>query len=93
LISGKVIRRRLGRCGFKVPAVTFSPSDNIAFANCLASISFGNALVCLGDGARDEFGRHWLGASVETYQRLLIKRIGIPERATLETGHDGGAAD
>jgi hypothetical protein len=59
--------------------VTSSPSDNIAFANYLASTSFGNALVCLEDGARDDVGRHWLGASVETYQWLLIKRINIPE--------------
>ena len=70
-----------------MPAVTFSPSDNIALANCLASISFGNAFVCLEDGARADFGRHWLGASVETYQWLLIKRIWIPEKSNTE--HDG----
>ena len=64
-----------------MPAVTLSPSDNIALANCLASISFGNAFVRLEDGARDDVGRHWLGASVETYQLLLIKRIGIPEKS------------
>lgn len=64
-----------------MPAVTLRPSDSIALANCLASISFGNALVCLGDGARDVACRHSLGASVETYQWLLIKRIWIPERS------------
>jgi hypothetical protein len=58
-----------------VPAVTFNPSDNIAIANCLASISVGNDFVCLGEGARDDLGRHWLGHSNETYQRLLVKRI------------------
>jgi hypothetical protein len=43
-----------------VPAVTRKPSDSISFANCLASIPFGNAFVCLGDGARDDVGRHAL---------------------------------
>ena len=70
-----------------MPAVTFNPSDNIAFANCLVSISSRNAFVCLEDGARADFGRHWLGASVETYQWLLIKRIDIPEKC--DTEHDG----
>jgi hypothetical protein len=58
-----------------VPAVTFNPSDNISFANCLASISVGKAFVSLEDGARDDVGRHWLGVSNATYQRLLVKRI------------------
>jgi hypothetical protein len=60
--------RRLGRCGFMVPAMTFNPSDNIALANCLASISVGNDLDRLGEGVRDDLGRHWLGLSIETYQ-------------------------
>jgi hypothetical protein len=60
--------RRLGKWGFKVPAVTLNPPDNIAFANCLASVSVGNAVVFLDEGARDEVGRHSLGASTETYQ-------------------------
>ena len=50
-----------------VPAMTFNPSDNIALANCLASISVGNDFDCLGAGARDDRGRHWLGLSIETY--------------------------
>jgi hypothetical protein len=64
--------RRLGRWGFIVPAMIFNPSDNIALANCLASISVGNDLDCLGPGARDDLGRHWLGLSNETYQLLVI---------------------
>jgi len=60
--------RRLGKWGFKVPAVTFNPPANIAFANCLASISVGNAFVLREEGARDEAGRHSLGPSTETYQ-------------------------
>jgi len=55
-----------------VPAVTFNPSDNIAFANCLASISVGNDFVCRGEGAREVAGRHWLGLSTETYPRLVM---------------------
>jgi hypothetical protein len=51
-----------------VPAMTLNPSDNIALANCLASISVGNDFDCLGEGARDEVGRHWIGLSIETYQ-------------------------
>ena len=75
-----------------MPAVTLSPSDSIVLANCLASISFGNALVCLEEGARDVAGRHSLGASVETYQWLLIKRIGIPEKSNTQDGPWGSAA-
>ena len=44
-----------------VPALTLNPSDNIALANCLASISVGSDFDCLGEGARDEVGRHWIG--------------------------------
>jgi hypothetical protein len=55
-----------------VPAVTLNPSDNIAFANCLASLSVGNGLVFLGTGTRDDLSRHSLGPSTETYQRLVI---------------------
>jgi hypothetical protein len=67
--------RRLGKCGFNVPAVTLNPSDSIAFANSLASTSVENDFVCLADGARNEVGRHSLGHTTETYQRLLVKRI------------------
>jgi hypothetical protein len=52
--------------------MTFNPSDNITFANCLASTSVGNPFVILGKGARDEFARHSLGAWTETYQWLMI---------------------
>jgi hypothetical protein len=50
------------------PAMTLNPSDNIALANCLASISVGNDFDCLCEGARDKLGRCWLGLSIETYQ-------------------------
>jgi hypothetical protein len=63
-----------------VPAMTFNPSDNIALANCLASISVGNDFVCLGAGARDDLGRHSLGLSNETYQLIGDNLI---------AGHDG----
>ena len=43
-----------------MPAVTLNPSDNIAFANCLASLSVGNGLVFLGTGARDDLNRQRL---------------------------------
>jgi hypothetical protein len=49
--------------------VTLNPSDNIAFANSLASLSSRNDIVFLEDGARDEQGRHWLPLSIVTYQR------------------------
>ena len=55
-----------------MPAVTLNPPDNIAFANCLASLSVGNGFVFLGTGARDGLSRHSLGPSTETYQRLVI---------------------
>ena len=51
-----------------VPAMTLNPPDNIALANCLASVSVGNDFDCLGEGARDKLGRGWLGLSIETYQ-------------------------
>jgi hypothetical protein len=51
-----------------VPAVTLNPSDNIALANCLASISVGNDFDFLGAGARDKLGGFWRGLSIETYQ-------------------------
>ena len=67
--------RRLGKWGFKVPTITFSPSDNIISANCLASRSVGKPFARLGAGARPDVGRHSLGLSTETYQRLLAERI------------------
>jgi hypothetical protein len=54
-----------------VPAVTFNPSDNFAFANCLASISVGNDFVSLKLGDLEEAVRHWFGPATETYQRIL----------------------
>jgi hypothetical protein len=60
--------RRLGRWGIMVPAMTLNPSDNIALAYCLASISVGNDFDCLGEGARDKLGGFWPGLSIETYQ-------------------------
>jgi hypothetical protein len=52
--------------------VTLNPPDNIAFANCLASLSVENDFVFLGTGARDGLSRRSLGPSTETYQRLVI---------------------
>ena len=55
-----------------MPAVTANPSESIASANCLASRSVENDFVFLGNGARNDLGRHSLGPSTETYQRLVI---------------------
>jgi hypothetical protein len=55
-----------------VPAIIFIPSERIAFANCLASLSVGNVLVCLV--ASDDFNRHCFGASNETNHRLVTAR-------------------
>ena len=57
-----------------MPAVTFNPSDNITFANCLASISVGNDFVSLKLGDLLEEDRHRFGPATETYQRFLVKR-------------------
>jgi hypothetical protein len=54
-----------------VPAVTSNPSDNIDFANRLASLSFLKAFVFLERGARDDPGCHSLGDTHETYQQLV----------------------
>ena len=54
-----------------MPAVTAYPSDNINFANRLASLSFLKALVFLERGARDDPERHSLGDTHETYQQLV----------------------
>jgi hypothetical protein len=48
--------------------MTLKPSDNIDFADLLASISFGNDFIFLEEGARDEQGRHSLALSNVTYQ-------------------------
>jgi hypothetical protein len=55
-----------------VPAVTFRPSDSIAIAKCLASISVGNDFVSLGRSVAEEKGRNRFGVSTETNQRLVI---------------------
>jgi hypothetical protein len=57
-----------------VPAMIFIPSESIALANCLASLSVGNVLVCLAC-ARLETSRHCLGASTETNQQSEIVRL------------------
>jgi hypothetical protein len=67
-----VMMRRLGWWGLSVPAVTLNPPNNIAVANCLASLSVENDFVFLGTGARDSLSRRSLGPSTETYQRLVI---------------------
>ena len=55
-----------------MPAVTFRPSDSIAIAKCLASISVGNDFVTLGRGVAEEKRRKRFGAPTETNQRLVI---------------------
>jgi hypothetical protein len=57
-----------------VPAVTFRPSDNIAFANCFASISVGNDFVSLARGTAEEEKRKrkCFGVSTETNQWLVV---------------------
>jgi hypothetical protein len=54
--------------------MTFRPSDNIAFANCLASISVGNDFVSLIRGTAEEKRRKrkCFGVSTETNQWLVI---------------------
>ena len=53
-----------------MPTMIFIPSESIAFANCLASLSVGNVFVCLIDA--DDFNRHCFGASNETNHRLVV---------------------
>ena len=65
-----MIVRRLGWWGFNVPAVTFNPSDNIAFANCLASPSVGNDFVFTRIGSVGNVPP--LFHSIETNQRLVM---------------------
>jgi hypothetical protein len=48
----------------------FIPSESIAFANCLASLSVRNVFVRLIDA--DDFNRHCFGASNETNHRLVV---------------------
>ena len=55
-----------------MPAVTFRPSDSIAIAKCLASISVGNDFVSLGRSVAEEKRRNPFGVSTETNQRLVI---------------------
>ena len=54
--------------------MTFRPSDSIAIANCLASISVGKDLVSLGGVAAEEKRRkrNCFGVSTETNQWLVI---------------------
>ena len=56
-----------------MPAVTFRPSDNIAFANRLASISVGNDFVSLPrvTAEEDKRKRKCFGVSTETNQWLV----------------------
>ena len=58
-----------------MPAVTFRPSDNIAFANRLASISVGNDFVSLPRVTAEEESRKrkCFGVSTETNQRLVTE--------------------
>ena len=52
-----------------MPATMFIPSESIARANCLASFSVGNVLVCL-IGA--DFNRRCFGASNETNHGFVV---------------------
>ena len=56
-----------------MPAVTFRPSDNIAFANRLASLSVGNDFVSLPrvTAEEDKRKRKFFGVSTETNQWLV----------------------
>jgi hypothetical protein len=58
----------VSRIGDSASVQAVNPSDNIALAYCLASISVGNDFDCLGEGARDKLGGFWPGLSIETYQ-------------------------
>jgi hypothetical protein len=53
-----------------VPAIIFVPSESIAFANCFASLSVANVLVCLAWVVN----RRSLGDSTETNHRLVTAR-------------------
>ena len=57
-----------------MPAETLRPSDSIAIANCLASVSVGNDFVSLARGIAEEkrAKRKCFGVSTETNQRLVI---------------------
>ena len=54
-----------------MPAVTSNPSDNIDFANRLASLSFLKAFVFLERDVRSDSECHSLGDTHETYQQLV----------------------
>ena len=58
-----------------MPAVTLKPSDNFAFANCLASRSLENSFVCRRERIRNDAGRRCFGVSKATYQWFSEKRI------------------
>lgn len=56
-----------------MPAETLRPSDSIAIANCLASVSVGNDFVSLARVAAEEKSeRKCFGVSTETNQWLVI---------------------
>jgi hypothetical protein len=63
-----------------VPTMIFIPSESIAFANCLASLSVGNVLVCPVDAG--DVNRHCFDASNETNHRLVVT-IRLAKMATL----------
>src|SRR6266478_699666 len=75
---------RFGRCGLRVPALTFGVSTNFALANFLASRSFGNVLVAL---TRFRFPR---GRSNETYHVPLDLLAMIPSRGLRRAAHRRG---
>ena len=72
-----------------MPAVTFRPSDSIAIANCLASISVENDFVCLARGTAEEKRRKrkCFGVSTETNQWLVIDLYLAMMAAVAALGH------
>ena len=50
----------------------FIPSESIDLANCLASLSVGNVLVCLAAGGRGFNRDACFGASTETNHRWVV---------------------
>jgi hypothetical protein len=68
--------------------VTFRPSDSIAIANCLASISVGNDFVSLaGRDAPKARSRNCFGVSTETNQWLVFNLCWSMMNAMAGSGH------
>jgi hypothetical protein len=69
--------RRAGWCALSnVPATILYLFESISFANCLASVSVGNVLVCLAGVDRDA-SRNCFGSSTETNQWWVTVRLAM----------------